>query len=101
MAALLTPVGFEQKLSKCCGAPTHTKQHFNASIVIARTGAMTVEGRAVDSRSIYSALAWIRRAHPDVSLSIYSDAKTPYGTVIRAVDAAKSSSINDVTFIAQ
>lgn len=101
MAALLAPIGFEQQIGCHCGGTTPARIHFNANLTIARSGAMTLDGRAADVRSIYAMLATLHRAHPDASLSISSDAKTPYGAVIRAVDAAKSSSITNVTFITQ
>lgn len=99
MAALVAPAGFERKFPCHCGHSAAAVPPPYSDLVIARNGRMSLDGRAVDTRSIYPAMIALHAAHKRVALSIFGDRETAYGYVIRAMDAAKAAGINDVSFV--
>lgn len=99
LATLVAPAGFERSLSCHCGHQAAIVPSAQAELVIARNGRMSLDGRAVDERSVYPALSALRASHRRIALSIYGNQETAYGYIIRAMDAAKAAGITDVTFV--
>ena len=100
MAALIAPAGFERKLPNCnCTHRAAFVPPPKAELVIARDGKMSLAGQLVDVRSIYPAMAALHARHTNVALAIYGDRETAYAYIVRAMDAAKSAHITDVSFI--
>jgi len=99
LAAMIVPAGFEQQLLTG-GAKAHVSTPTNHhDLMIARSGAMTLDGQTVSEKSIYNVMAALRAGRANVSLSISGDAKAPYRYVIRAIDAAKAAGITNVGFV--
>lgn len=101
LAALIIPAGFEKQLNNCSKSCLGPEVALNApaDLSIAQSGAMTLDGRAIDQRAIYGALSQLHAARPHVKLAIYGDAKAPYRFVVRVLDAAKAAAIDNVSFI--
>jgi len=89
LTSIVTPPGLEQQLP----APP------NSELIIARNGRMSLDGRMVDTRSVYPALSALHASHKRIELSIFGDPGTSYDYVIRAMDAAKAAGITDVSFV--
>ena len=98
LAALIAPAGFERRVSPCC-APSATTLFTHSELDIAGNGKMALDGHPVDTRTIYPALRALHAAQRSVALSIVGHHETPYGYVIRAMDAAKMAGIANVNFL--
>ena len=101
LAAIVVPAGFEKQFNNCdngCLGP-EAGLSAQADLVISRTGAMTLDGQAVDQRTIYGALSALHAKEPNVKLSILGDSTAPYRYVVRVLDAAKAAAIDNVGFV--
>ncbi len=99
LSELVAPVGFEKQFSCNCGSASRTTPTVQSELVIARNGRMSLDGHAVDSRTVYPALSALRASHRRIALSIFGDQATAYGYIIRAMDAAKAAGITSVSFV--
>lgn len=98
LSALVVPAGFERHLNSG-GSRAAASIAESSELVIARNGRMSLDGRAVDARSVYPAMIALHAAHKRIALSIFGDRETAYEYVIRAMDAAKDAGITDVSFV--
>src|SRR5207248_7120687 len=97
LAALLTPPGFERQLSNP-GRSTAATISQRVIVTIDRHGAIAVDGKMTSERGLYAAMS---HAGAKAHVSLYADARSPYGLVIRVLDAAKVAGIRDVAFVTQ
>lgn len=101
LASLAIPPGFERQFAPCaCGAPL-TKTPPHVVVVVNRRGDIFVEGRHTSIAMLYSALSRIHGQAPRATITLYADAKAPYGAIMRVLDAGKAGGVPDVSFIVQ
>ncbi len=98
LATFVVPTGFERHVDSS-GPHTASAVVPTSALVIARNGRMSLDGRLLDSRSVYPAMAALHASHKRIALSIFGDRETAYEYVIRAMDAAKAAGITDVNFV--
>lgn len=96
-AALLTPPGFERQLSNTGRPPAATVSQ-RVIVTIDRHGLIAVDGTTTSAHGLYAAMS---HAGAKAHVSLYADAHSPYGLVIRVLDAAKVAGIRDVAFVTQ
>lgn len=97
LAALLTPPGFERQLSNP-GRSTAATVSQRVIVTIDRHGQIAVDGKVTSVHGLYAAMSHVgAKAH----VSFYADARSPYGPVIRVLDAAKLAGIRDIAFVTQ
>lgn len=99
LGTLVAPAGFERQFSCHCGHHATVAPPPHSELVIALNGRMSLDGRAVDERSVYPALSALHASHRRIALSIYGNQETAFGYIIRAMDAAKAAGITDVSFV--
>jgi biopolymer transport protein ExbD len=58
-----------------------------------------VDGVKTDDAGIYRIMYDVAKKKPHTHVSIEGDAKAPYGTIIRVLDAAKEADLEDVGFV--
>src|SRR5689334_1094724 len=93
LASLTVPPGFEKQFSNCaCGAPAKAPPK-QIDVTVWRSGAIVVDGRRVSTAVLYGVLAQLHAKSPQQRVALYADAKAPYGTIIRVLDAAKAGGI--------
>jgi biopolymer transport protein ExbD len=97
LAALLTPPGFERRLSNP-GRPTAATVSQRVIVTIDRHGHIAVGGKATSTQGLYAAMA---HAGPKAHVSLDADAHSPYGLALRVLDAAKLAGISEVAFVTQ
>jgi biopolymer transport protein ExbD len=100
LAALITPPGFQKELpnnNNPSSAQSNPKKEID--IEVTERGVIFVDGTRADERSIYSVIAADARKRGRLHVAIAADAKAPYGTIIRILDAAKESNLDDVGFV--
>jgi|SRR5579884_632107 len=100
LASLAIPPGFERQLPCNCGAHSDSQRH-TVLVVVTRRGRIFVDGRATSVSALYGRLALIHARKREDRISLYADAKAPYGAIVRVLDAAKVSGIGDVSFVTQ
>ncbi|HET9097793.1 MAG TPA: biopolymer transporter ExbD [Candidatus Baltobacteraceae bacterium] len=98
LASLAIPPGFERQFAPCaCGSPlTKTSQHI--AVVVTQRGGIFVNGESTSVTRIYPVLARIHAQLPRAAVTLYADAKAPYGAIMRVLDAAKAGGVPDVSF---
>ena len=103
LAALVTPPGFEKELPNNNNSNTpqnHTK-HDDIEVDVNNVGVIFVDGQKTDVTGIYRAMYEVAQKKPHKHVNILADAKAPYGTIIRILDAAKEAQLEDVGFVTQ
>lgn len=98
LASLAIPPGFERQFAPCaCGSPlTQTPQHI--AVVVNQRGGIFVNGESTSVTRLYSVLSRIHAQAPRATVTLYADAKAPYGAIMRVLDAAKAGGVPDVSF---
>src|SRR5579872_1489587 len=100
LAALVTLPGFEKQLANAGGnPPPKSRQTKNIEIEINNRAAIFVDGRKTDEAGVYGVMAAERGRFGDRHVRIIGDAKTPYGAIIKVLDACKAAGLDDVEFI--
>ena len=100
LAALVTPPGFEKELPNNNNAPpTNQIKHNDIEVVVRKDGVVFVDGQRTDTVAIYGLMLTERAKRGPKHVSILADAKAPYGTIIRILDAAKVAGLEDVGFV--
>ena len=100
LAALSAPPGFEKQLSKSSNTPTEQiNQKNNIQVMVNSHGVIFVDGTKADEKSIYYVMYQTERKRGHKHVSIIADAKAPYGVIIRILDAARQSGLEDVGFV--
>ena len=100
LAALVTPPGFQKELPNK-NHPTNTLQENKKTIDIEvnNKGVIFVDSARANEKSIYGILLQTVAKRGKLHVSITSDAKAPYGIIIRILDAAKEANLDDVGFV--
>ena len=101
LASLAIPPGFEKQFAPCaCAAPpASAPQHI--AVVVNRRGVILVQGTRTSGPALYPLLARLHAQAPKATVSLYADAKAPYGAIMRVLDAAKAGGVPDVSFVTQ
>ena len=102
LAALTVPPGFERQFTNCaCSTAPPKAQPNPIAVTVTRAGAIFVQGKAVGAAALYGVLAQMHARAPRAKIALYADVKSPYGIVIRVLDAAKAGGVPDVLFATQ
>ncbi len=100
LAALVAPPGFEKELpNKNTSNATNTHNKNDIEVDVNNKGVIFVDGAKTDEVGIYRMMYDASRKKPHHHVSIIADAKAPYGIIIRILDAAKQSGLEDVGFV--
>lgn len=100
LAALVTPPGFQKELpNKNNPANTQQDNKKTIDIEVNDKGVIFVDNTKANDTSIYGILVQTVAKRGKLHVSITSDAKAPYGTIIRILDAAKEANLDDVGFV--
>ena len=103
LAALVTPPGFEKELpnnNNQNNTPQNQK-HDDIEVDVNNVGVIFVDGTKTDVSGIYRTMYVVAQKKPHKHVNIQADAKAPYGTIIRILDAAKEANLDDVGFVTQ
>ena len=101
LAAILAPPGFEKQLPNHSSntSTNDTKNKDNIEVDVNSKGVIFVDGTKTDEVGIYRVMYDVSRKKPHKHVSVISDAKAPYGLIIRILDAAKEAGLEDVGFV--
>jgi biopolymer transport protein TolR len=102
LAALVAPPGFEKQLpdKNDTNQPIQQqKKTDNIEVLVNEKGRVFIDGKATDDQHIYADMAEVHQRKGDKHVSLTADVKAPYGTIIRILDAAKLSGLEDVGFV--
>ena len=101
LAALVTPPGFQKELPNKTDNTPQQQQDIKKTIDIEvnSKGVIFVDNARANDKSIYAILLQTVAKRGKLHVSITSDAKAPYGTIIRILDAAKEANLDDVGFV--
>lgn len=101
LAALVTPPGFQKELpNKADNTPQQQQdQKKTIDIEVNDKGTIFVDNAKANDKTIYGILVQTVAKRGKLHVSITSDAKAPYGTIIRILDAAKEANLEDVGFV--
>ncbi len=100
LAALVTPPGFEKELPNNNNAPPiNQKKHDDIEVTVNNRGVIFVDGQRTDDVGVYGVMLNERSKRGNKHVSIIADAKSPYGVIIRILDAAKQAGLEDVGFV--
>jgi biopolymer transport protein ExbD len=101
LAALITPPGFEKQLPNKNSNP-QTQQNNpkkEIDVEVNNKGVVFVDGKKTDASSIYYVMSQEVAHRGKLHVAITADAKAPYGIIIRILDAARLSGLEDVGFV--
>jgi biopolymer transport protein ExbD len=102
LAAVATPPGFQKELPNSNNNP-QTQQNDNKKnidVEVNDKGVIFVDNQRADEKTIYYIMSQAaRKRGATTHVSITSDAKAPYGVIIRILDAAKEANLDDVGFV--
>jgi biopolymer transport protein ExbD len=101
LAALVAPPGFEKELpNKNPNTSTNQQKNKNdIEVDVNDKGVIYVDGVKTDDQGVYRVMYDASKKKPKHHVAIVSDAKAPYGTIIRILDAAKMAGLEDVGFV--
>jgi biopolymer transport protein ExbD len=100
LAALVAPPGFEKELPNKNNNPaTQNKNKNDIEVDVNNKGVIFVDGAKTDQVGIYRMMFEASKKKPHHHVAIVADAKAPYGVIIRILDAAKQSGLEDVGFV--
>jgi biopolymer transport protein ExbD len=102
LAALVTPPGFEKELPNSSNAPStpQNDQKKNIEVVVTKNNQIFIDSKQTDLRSIYGDMADVaRRRGNKTHVALTGDLKADYGIIIKILDAAKLSGLDDVGFV--
>jgi biopolymer transport protein ExbD len=100
LAAIVAPPGFEKELpNKNNASSTEQKNKNDIEVDVNNKGVIFVDGARTDETGIYRMMYEASRKKPHHHVAIVADAKAPYGVIIRILDAAKQSGLEDVGFV--
>ena len=90
LAAMVAPPGFMQRLPNKCGCPHPAPPARSVAVTVGADGRIFIEGRATDAVHIYRDLAGALAAGHATVVAVEAGTKTPYGAIMRVLDAAKA-----------
>jgi biopolymer transport protein ExbD len=100
LAALVAPPGFEKELpNKNPNNSTQQKNKNDIEVDVNNKGVIYVDGEKTNDTGIYRVMYDASRKKPHHHVSIIADAKAPYGIIIRILDAARQTGLEDVGFV--
>jgi biopolymer transport protein ExbD len=100
LAALVAPPGFEKELpNKNPNSSTQHKNKNDIEVDVNNKGVIYVDGEKTNETGIYRVLYDASKKKPHHHVSIIADAKAPYGIIIRILDAARQTGLEDVGFV--
>jgi biopolymer transport protein TolR len=100
LAALITPPGFEKELANSSPNQSHQQQNKKfIDVEVNNKGVIFVDSTKTDITGIYRVMYDTMKKRGRMHVSITADAKAPYGTIIRILDAAKDAGLEDVGFV--
>jgi biopolymer transport protein ExbD len=101
LAALITPPGFQKELPNNNSNPSSAKSDPKKEIDVEVNdkGVIFVDNKKTDAVGIYGVMAEAASKRGKLHVSITADAKAPYGVIIRILDAARVSDLEDVGFV--
>ena len=101
LAALVTPPGFQKNLpDKSDNSPIQQlKKNDNIQVLINAKGVIYIDDKRTDAEHIYGDMADVKRRRGNKHVSLTADVKAPYQAVIRVLDAARLTGLNDVGFV--
>jgi biopolymer transport protein ExbD len=100
LAALVAPPGFEKELpNKNPNSSTQNKNKNDIEVDVNDKGVIFVDGEKTNDTGIYRVMYDASKKKPHHHVSIIADAKAPYGIIIRILDAARQSGLEDVGFV--
>jgi biopolymer transport protein ExbD len=100
LAALVAPPGFEKELPNQNNNPsTENKNKNDIEVDVNNKGVIFVDGTKTDTVGIYRVMYDVSKKKPRHHVAIIADAKSPYGVIIRILDAAKEAGLEDVGFV--
>ncbi len=100
LAALVAPPGFEKELpNKNPNSSTQNKNKNDIEVDVNNKGVIFVDGQKTDETGIYRMMYEASKKKPHHHVSIIADAKAPYGIIIRILDAARQTGLEDVGFV--
>lgn len=101
LAALITPPGFQKELPNNNSNPSSAKSDPKKEIDVEVNdkGVIFVDNKKTDAVGIYGVMAEAASRRGKLHVSITADAKAPYGVIIRILDAARVSDLEDVGFV--
>jgi len=101
LAALVTPPGFQKELPNTNNNPTQNDQNNkkNIDVEVNDKGVICVDNQKTDERGIYYVMSQAESKRGHIHVAITADAKSPYGIIIRILDAAKEAGLDDVGFV--
>ena len=102
LAALVTPPGFEKELPNSNNAPPTAQkdEKKNIEVVVTKNDQIFVDNKESSVTNIYGDMAAVaRRRGTKTHVSLTGDLKADYGIIIKILDAAKLSGLEDVGFV--
>jgi len=101
LAALVAPPGFEKELpNKNPNNSTNQNKNKNdIEVDVNDKGVIFVDGVKTNDTEVYRVMFDAAKKKPHHHVAIIGDAKAPYGTIIRILDAAKQADLEDVGFV--
>jgi len=101
LAALVTPPGFQKELPNTNNNPSQNDQNNkkNIDVEVNDKGVIFVDNQKTDERGIYYVMSQTAAKRGHIHVAITADAKSPYGIIIRILDAAKEAGLEDVGFV--
>jgi len=100
LAALITPPGFQKELpNKSANSPNNDDKKKTIEIDVNQRGVIFIDGKRTDEQHIYADVAEVAKRRGHLHVSIIADQKSPYGIIIRILDAARLSDLEDVGFV--
>jgi biopolymer transport protein ExbD len=100
LAALVAPPGFEKELpNKNPNSATQNKNKNDIEVDVNNKGVIFVDGEKTNETGIYRVMYDASKKKPHHHVSIVADAKAPYGIIIRILDAARQTGLEDVGFV--
>jgi biopolymer transport protein ExbD len=101
LAALITPPGFEKQLPNKNTNPSVAQNNPKKEIEIEvnNRGVIFVDAKKTDVGAIYYVISQTVAKRGHLHVSITADTKAPYGIIIRILDAARLSGLEDVGFV--
>ncbi len=101
LAALITPPGFQKQLpDKSDNSPVTTvTKNKSIEVLVNDKGRIFIDNKESDVTHIYADMSDVAKRRGKLHVSLAADVKAPYGIIIKILDAAKISHLDDVGFV--
>jgi biopolymer transport protein ExbD len=100
LASLVTPPGFQKELpNKPPISETQLDKQKEIDIEVSEKGIVFVDGHKTDEQGVYAVIAETVRKRGKLHVAITADAKAKYDVIIKILDAARISGLEDVGFV--